>query len=128
MPNPVVHFEIIGKNAEALRSFYSKLFEWKANTSSKVAPEVSDKGNYGFIDTIKAEDGSGMPGGIGGGQSFDSHSIFYIGVPDVETALQDAVKLGGKRVMGPAAKPGGGLTVGHFRDPEGNLLGVAGLQ
>lgn len=30
--------------------------------------------------------------------------------------------------MGPAEKPGGGLVVGHFVDPEGNLIGVAGPQ
>jgi uncharacterized protein len=28
--------------------------------------------------------------------------------------------------MGPEIKPEGGLVVGHFSDPEGNLIGVAG--
>jgi uncharacterized protein len=27
--------------------------------------------------------------------------------------------------MGPETAPGGGLVVGHFTDPEGNLIGVA---
>ena len=28
--------------------------------------------------------------------------------------------------MGPERAPGGDLVVGHFTDPEGNLIGVAG--
>jgi len=35
--------------------------------------------------------------------------------------------LGGKRVMGPERAPSG-LVVGHFTDPEGNLIGVAGAS
>jgi hypothetical protein len=87
---------------------------------------VSAPGNYGFIDKVSTEDGTGIPGGIGGGEEYDSHTIFYVGVQDVEAALQKAESLGGKRVIGPVQKPGGGLVVGHFTDPEGNLIGVAG--
>jgi hypothetical protein len=28
--------------------------------------------------------------------------------------------------MGPRRAPGGKLVIGHFTDPEGNLIGVAG--
>ncbi len=45
---------------------------------------------------------------------------------DVEAALREAERLGGTRVLGPAVNAGGGVVVGHFRDPEGNLVGVAG--
>jgi predicted enzyme related to lactoylglutathione lyase len=51
--------------------------------------------------------------------------IFYVGVPDVEAALHRAGSLGGQRRMGPVRAPTG-LVVGHFTDPEGNLIGVAG--
>jgi predicted enzyme related to lactoylglutathione lyase len=47
-------------------------------------------------------------------------------VSDVEAALAEAERLGGKRIMGPAINTGGGVVVGHFTDPEGNLIGVAG--
>ena len=40
-------------------------------------------------------------------------------------ALAEAARLGGKRQMGPERAPAG-LVVGHFTDPEGNLIGVAG--
>ena len=45
---------------------------------------------------------------------------------DVEQALQAAERLGGTRVLGPAAAPTG-LVVGQFTDPSGNLVGVAAL-
>lgn len=67
----------------------------------------------------------GIPGGVGGGAGYQSHVIFYVGVPDVEAALRKAESLGGKRRMGPERAPSG-LVVGHFTDPEGNLIGVAG--
>ena len=63
--------------------------------------------------------------GLGGGKGYDSHALFYVAVPNVETALQRAESLGGKRRMGPVASPSG-LVVGHFTDPEGALIGVAG--
>lgn len=125
-PNSVVHFEIIGQDAAALRAFYRELFGWDADTDSAVAREVSTPGNYGFIAKPTVEDGSGIPGGIGGGAGFRAHTLFYVGVEEVEGALRKAEALGGRRVMGPAVVPGGGLTVAHFVDPEGNLIGLAG--
>jgi uncharacterized protein len=63
---------------------------------------------------------------VGGGPGYQSHAVFYVGVPQVEAALQRAERLGGTRVMGPDRSPSG-LVVGHFRDPEGTLMGVAGV-
>lgn len=128
MAQPVVHFEIIGKNAPLLREYYKELFEWETDINSAVAREVSAPGNYGFIDKATTEDGTGIPGGIGGGADYASHAVFYVFVENVEAALQKAESLGGKRVMGPAKRPGGGLVVGHFTDPENNLIGLAGPQ
>lgn len=124
MAQPVVHFEIIGNDPEALRSYYRDLFEWDFDTSGPVSAAVSESGNYGFVDNTTA-DGVGIPGGVGGGSRYDPHVIFYVGVSDVEAALQRAESLGGKRLMGPDLAPGTGLVVGHFTDPEGNLIGLA---
>ena len=126
MPQPVVHFEIIGTDPEGLRRYFGELFGWVFDTPSPVAHEVSDPESYGFLDLVTSEDGTGIRGGIGGGPGYASHAVFYVGVPDVEAALQRAENLGGTRVMGPAASPSG-LVVGHFRDPEGTLIGVAGV-
>jgi uncharacterized protein len=126
VPQPVVHFEVIGKDPERLRRYFGELFGWTFDTPSPVAPEISEPESYGFLDLVTSEDGTGIRGGIGGGPSYDSHAVFYVGVPKVEAALQQAERLGGTRVMGPVTSPSG-LVVGHFTDPEGNLIGVAGV-
>ena len=126
MGHAVVHFEIIGKDPDNLRSYYSSLFGWDFDTSSQVSGAVSEPTNYGFVDPDTTSDGSGIPGGVGGGLGYDPRVIFYVGVPDVEAALQKAESLGGTRRMGPDEAPGRGLVIGHFTDPEGNLIGVAG--
>ncbi len=126
MGQPVVHFEITGQDPAKLRSYYGDLFGWTFDTDSPVAAAVSEAGNYGFVDANTTPDGVGIPGGIGGGRGYSGYSIFYVGVPDVEAALQKAESLGGTRVMGPEKNPNGNLVVGHFKDPEGHLIGVAG--
>jgi predicted enzyme related to lactoylglutathione lyase len=125
MAQPVVHFEVVGKDPTRLRKYFSQLFGWTFTVPSPVAPEVSAPDGYGFLDLITSEDGTGIRGGVGGGPGYESHAVFYIGVPDVGAALQRAEDLGGARVMGPVSSPNG-LVVGHFKDPEGTLIGVAG--
>ena len=125
MGRPVVHFEIIGKDPASLRSYYGELFGWEFDTSSPVSAAVSEPMNYGFVSRSTASDGTGIPGGVGGGAGYDGHVVFYVGVPDVEAALRKAESLGGTRRLGPARAPTG-LVVGHFADPEGNVIGVAG--
>jgi predicted enzyme related to lactoylglutathione lyase len=124
MAQPVVHFEIIGKEPAKLRSYFGELFGWEFDMSSPVAAAVSEPDNYGFVNHDPA-DGTGIPGGVGGGAAYPARVLFYVGVPDVEAALQQAERLGGQRRMGPERAPTG-LVVGHFTDPEGNLIGVAG--
>jgi predicted enzyme related to lactoylglutathione lyase len=126
MGQPVLHFEVIGRDPANLRTYYNDLFGWEFDTSGPVSEAISQGGNYGFVNRNTASDGTGIPGGVGGGAGYQSHALFYVGVPDVEAALEKAETLGGKRLMGPESKPGGGLVVGHFSDPEGNLIGLAG--
>jgi predicted enzyme related to lactoylglutathione lyase len=115
---PVVHFEIIGKDAEKLHSYYSELFGWKidANNPMKYGL-VPREGNVGA-------DGAGIGGGIGSGpEGYEGHTTFYVGVPDVEAALAKAESLGGTRTMGPENVMEG-VTIGLFSDPEGHVVGV----
>jgi predicted enzyme related to lactoylglutathione lyase len=126
MGQPVVHFEIIGEDPERLRSYYGNLFGWDFDTSGSVSEAVSEPANYGFVDPNANSDGVGIPGGVGGGAGYHSHVIFYVGVPDVEAALQKAEGLGGTRRVGPDRAPGRDLVIAQFTDPEGNLIGIAG--
>lgn len=126
MGQPVVHFEVVGKDPDRLRTYYGALFGWAFDTDAPVAPAVSEQGNYGFVDGNTTSGGTGIPGGVGGGAGHAPHAIFYVGVANVEAALRQAESLGGTRRMGPQNNPGTDLVVGHFTDPEGNLIGLAG--
>jgi uncharacterized protein len=113
---PVVHFEIIGTDPAKLRSYYSELFEWEFDTGDAATEAVSQPGNYGFIHGTTT--GGGINGGVGGGEGYEPRVVFYVRVPNVETALENAESLGGKRRMGPEGTRGT-LVVGQFTDPEG---------
>jgi len=58
MGNPVVHFEIVSKDADALRKFYRDAFDWQIAAPMKGAG-IED---YTMVDP---NEGSGIPGGIG---------------------------------------------------------------
>jgi hypothetical protein len=125
MGQPVVHFEIIGRDPSKLQSYYSDLFGWEFHTGDASTEAVSQPGNYGFVDASTT--GGGINGGVGGGEGYEGRVLFYVGVPNVEVALRKAESLGGQRRMGPEGTPGT-LVVGRFTDPEGNLIGVAGIE
>lgn len=124
---PVVHFEIIGAAPSKLRDYYAGLFDWEYNSGDATTDKVSEPGNYHFVEGSTLGDGTGtaINGGVGGGEGFEPRVLFYVGVPDVEAALRKAESLGGKRLFGPEPKSGA-FAVGHFADPEGNVVGVAG--
>src|SRR3954464_2080375 len=116
MTHPVVHFEITGKDPEALRGWFGELFGWTFEPPTRVADDISDPDASGVV----TPDG-GIPDGIGGGPGFAPQTIFYVAVDDVEDALARGEALGGRRVLGPATAPSG-LVVGHLADPEGNVV------
>jgi predicted enzyme related to lactoylglutathione lyase len=118
MGQPVVHFEIIGTDADKLKSYYSDLFGWEINSDNPM--------NYGTVqrDGNVSADGAGIGGGVGAGpKGYPGHVTFYIEVPDVEAALAKAESLGGSRVMGPE-KMTEQIEIGLLNDPEGHLVGV----
>jgi predicted enzyme related to lactoylglutathione lyase len=117
MGNPVVHFEVVGKDGDKLQGYYSELFGWKLDADNPM--------NYALVEAEESSTGKSIPGGIAQGpEGYGGHITFYVEVPDVEAALQQAESLGGTSVMGPEAIMEGRLTLGQFRDPEGNLVGL----
>jgi uncharacterized protein len=124
MDRQVVHFEIIGRDPAVLRRYYGDLLGWTFETGDAASDEVSEPGNYGFVDGATT---GGINGGVGGGRAHAAQVLFYVRVPDVEAALREAERLGGTRELGPEGTPGE-LVIGRFSDPEGNLIGVAGVQ
>jgi predicted enzyme related to lactoylglutathione lyase len=117
MPQPVVHFEITGRDGEKLRSFFSELFDWQTQDVGQGYSIVPREGHLNA-------DGVGIGGGIAQGpEGYDGHVTFYVEVPDVDAALAKAESLGGTRMMGPA-EPMEGVEIGLFTDPEGHVVGV----
>ncbi len=114
MGHPVVHFEILGKDADTLHGFYREAFGWSINTDNPVG--------YGIVDT--QADGEGIAGGIGADQEGGSGWVtFYVQVPDLEGSMQKIEQLGGKRLAGPMDVPGG-PRLAIVADPEGHTVGL----
>ena len=61
MGQPVVHFEVIGKDGAKLRDYYSELFGWEIDADNPM--------NYGMIEREENlnDEGVGIGGGIAGG-------------------------------------------------------------
>lgn len=112
---PVVWFEVVGKDGPALQRFYSSLFGW----------EVSDAGDgsgYGLV----GANPPGIGGGIGSSQDGGpGHVSVYVEVDDPNAYLARAEKLGGRTVVPPTEIPQFNLTFAMFADPEGHLIGLS---
>lgn len=113
MPNPVVHFEIIGENQQLLEGFYKDVFDWK------MTPMME---GYSLVDT-QSRTGSGIGGGIGSAAEDRRHVMFCVSVTDVNATLAAIEAKGGQRGFGPQPIPDGGVIAG-FLDPEGHLIGL----
>jgi predicted enzyme related to lactoylglutathione lyase len=120
MGQPVVHFEVVGKDATKLQHHYAELFGWEIDANNPLHyGTVAPNGNT-------SAEGRGIGGGIAAGPTPDypGHVTFYVEVPDVEAALATAESLGGARVFGPGKVPGTDVELGQFTDPEGHLIGL----
>jgi hypothetical protein len=116
MAQPVVHFEILGRDTGALREYYGELFGW---TFSAAGPM-----DYALVDPGRNAAGAGIGGGVGAmPDGYPGQVTVYVEVPDVEAALAKAESLGGRRLMGPE-KVVEGVELGQFADPEGHVIGL----
>ncbi len=112
MSRPVVHFEIIGKDAKKLQDFYGKLFDWKINADNPI--------NYGVVEAGE----HGIGGGIASGEDGSHLGVtFYVEVPNPQVYLDKAVSLGGK-IITPVTEIPGMVVFALFADPEGHVVGV----
>jgi len=112
--NRVVHFEVLGRDAGALRKFYSEAFGWP------LGPVDSSPLEYSMV---HLKEGGGIDGGIGKAPQGPGHVTFYVGVDDPDAALKQIQRLGGKTVQPPTQVPGG-VTFALFADPEGHVVGL----
>ena len=128
----VVQFEITGRDATRLHDFYGGLFGWDLRvtpggaTSSYRRTSASETGLPGAVGPVRSGPNVGRDPGedAGGGQV-----TVYVEVEDIESAVSNAVQLGGKVVAPVYEVPGKHLRLAFIADPEGHVVGLSqGLQ
>jgi len=128
--HPVIHFEIMSKDPDALSAFYRDAFEWSLDPNAYPAGGGNGVPKY-IVARPTGEElpaGYGINGGIGTApEGYDGHTTFYIRVDDVEAALRKVESLGAKRMMGPQQVPNGPV-IGLFIDPQGHTVGLVDPQ
>ena len=152
MPNPVVHFEVLGRDPERLRTFYADAFGWEIevipggyglvgteeHTHDEAGGTTYTGGDAHMNEGVTVEDSGGTPTwrfaseertryfapGIGGGIGAGGPAVsFSIEVPDLAVALARVEELGGKTVQ-PITMINEYVTVARFADIEGNVIGL----
>lgn len=105
MSCPIVYFEIAGPDGAKLSSFFGTVFGWEIDDSSRIP--------------------SGSTGGLEGGIREDPASkVFYLGVDNIDATLE-AVEANGGQVVHPRTIVPDVVTFALFKDPAGNLHGLA---
>ena len=110
MANKIIWFEVLGENGDKLRTYFAELFGWKYKAVAGM--------DYGMTDPEL----TGIAGGVGVTLGKASWATFYVGVEDIEAALQKAKRLGGKELMPVTRLPD--VTFAVFADPEGHPIGL----
>ena len=115
MGNPVLHFEVMGKDATGLAKFYGEAFGWETEDLNMPG------GGYHMA---RPGGENGINGGIGGTPDGGAgHVTFYIAVDDLGDALQKVEAGGGSTVQPPMDIPNG-PSIALFADPEGHVVGL----
>jgi uncharacterized protein len=105
---PVVHWEIVARDAGRQAAFYRELFDW----------EIGD----GPIMQVPPGLGGPEPGPAGHIRAGDRPGVvLYVQVRDLGASLARAVELGATLITEPFDVPGG-PTLAAVDDPEGNPL------
>ena len=113
MGNPVVQWQIVAKEPEALTRFYASLFGWKVNTDNALG--------YRVVDT-------GSPRGIGGGvwpSPPEGHNLvqLFVEVDDIDAYITKATAMGASVVVPKSELPDGDA-LAIVLDPTGLSFGL----
>jgi len=122
--NPVVHFEMPYEDAKRVAEFYKTAFGWNMKISGE------DMGLYVIAETTETENGRPKnPGVINGGffqktsDKPDQYPSVVIAVDNIDEAIKNIAKAGGKVIGKPMDIPGVGKYV-SFTDTEGNRVSL----
>jgi hypothetical protein len=113
-PAPIVFFDIAGPDLASQAAFYKAIFGWDAGpTGGLTVPSVSPlPGN------LRVEQPSQGP---------IAERVLYVGVPDINAALETVKAHGGQVVFGRTVAPGV-VILALFKDPAGNRMGLVELD
>ncbi len=111
MVAPVTQWQIVSNRPDEVAAFYKSLFGWTVTAKNAMG--------YRQVGT-----GGGLPGGLWPAPP-DAPSFvqLFIGVPDVEQSVAQAVTLGAQVVV-PATTLPDGDTMAVLRDPAGVTFGL----
>ena len=107
-PAPIVFFDIAGQDSAKQAAFYAAVFDWKIGPGGQVQVPVTAP----LSGTLRQD-----PSMVG----------IYLGVPDVTAALAKVVANGGS-IITPRFEVPGVVTLGLFKDPAGNALGLVEMD
>lgn len=121
MDNTIIHFEIPANDLEKLKTFYSKLFNWKII-------RLPGPIEYYMIQTVPVdEQGMTLRPGVNGGMTKKEQPtqkpVNYIQVENIDQQIQKIKTLGGKITLPKQEVPGVGW-IASALDPEGNPFAV----
>lgn len=109
----IVHWELMGPDGDALKSFYEGMFGWKTEAVPGFDSYYMTNG-----------DETGLAGAVGkGGEQMPQYQTMYIQVASVDDHLAKAESLGATTLMPRTVVPGT-VTFGLFTDPAGNMVGI----
>lgn len=113
--HPSVMFEIIARDQEKAKAFYTAVFGW-----------TYEIGTGGFAYIHFPRHSTPLLGGIGQVQKdvpgFEPGHNFYLLVDSLEATIQKAVEAGGAKFVDPVSVDG--YRFAMIRDPEGNPIGL----
>ena len=113
MGNPVMQWQIVAKDPDAVTRFYSALFGWKVQTNNALG--------YRMVDTAS---GRGINGGVWPSPP-EGHSLvqLFVEVEDVDVFITKATPLGATVIVPKTELPDGDA-VAIVLDPSGLSFGL----
>jgi predicted enzyme related to lactoylglutathione lyase len=102
---PIVFFDIAGPDAAKLKAFYSNNFGWNIDAANGITTPTL-KG------TLRQD---------------PAEKIIYLGVPDIDAALEKIVATGGQVAVPRMVVPNV-VIFALFTDPAGNRMGLVETQ
>ena len=115
MGNPVMHFEIAGRDGESLSEFYCAAFGWNSSPGPSGVYELDPAAEHGIMGHILPTTDD-MPS--------SNYVTVYIQVDDLQASLEKVENLGGKICVPPQVIPGDVGSFAMFLDPSGNCVGL----